>query len=301
MSFTSEVKNEALSIFNIEMDLYELTAIINYCAELQEKNLVITTENILLITKTIKLFERIFDIKLDIMSENSKHYKLIISRPIDIKKFFLAIPKKQCHINNTDNFSLHIFQNVMSKRAYLRGAFLCAGYISDPNKNYHMEFVNHSIEQARNLQNLLLTLNVEAKIIEKKENFILYVKDGEQISELLNIMETHKSMINFENIRILKDVRNNVNRIVNCETANINKVVCAGVTQLNNIEYIKSEIGLDELPKQLKEVALLRIENPNASLQEISQLTEPHIGKSGVNHRLKKLNNLADTLRRQKK
>lgn len=297
MSFTSKIKNEALNIFSNETNLFELTAIINYCSKLDNSNLIISTENILLTTKILKLLNKVFDIQLDIMSENSKQYKLVIHRSLDIQTILSALNQKH---NSTTDFSLEMFQTSSSKRAYIRGAFLCVGYVTDPNKNYHMEFVNHSMEQAKNLQNLLSTFNLDTKIIEKKDNFVLYIKDSEQISELLNIIETHKALIDFENIRILKDVRNNVNRIVNCETANINKVVHAGITQLNNIEYIKAEIGIENLPKQLKEVAILRTENPNASLEEISQLTNPHIGKSGVNHRLKKINNLADTLRRQK-
>lgn len=328
MSFSSNIKNELLNIFNnTTSNIAEFSAIIGYCSKFHENSLVISSENILLITKALRLIDKIFNIHLDIIVEDGKSYKLIINNQIYINTIFKVINPnnfkcitKNLSVNNltTDSLDKNLndilnnnikhkleynslnFSDICSKRAYIRASFICAGYISNPSKNYHLEFINHSYEQAQFLKSIINDFEIYPKIIEKKDNFILYIKESEQISELLNIIEAHKALIEFENIRILKDVRNNVNRTVNCETANLSKVISASVSHINDIEYIKSHIGLDNLPLQLKEIAILRTDNPDASLYELSLLTNPHIGKSGVNHRLKKLNSIAENLRRKK-
>lgn len=147
---------------------------------------------------------------------------------------------------------------------------------------------------------LLGTFSIEAKIVPRKKVFVVYVKEGSQIVDILNIMEAHVSLMDLENVRILKEMRNTVNRKVNCETANINKTVSAALKQIEDITYLRDTIGLGKLPAGLKETALARLENPEASLKELGELLSPPVGKSGVNHRLRKLGELADNVRQER-
>ncbi len=139
---------------------------------------------------------------------------------------------------------------------------------------------------------------MEAKIVQRKKSYVVYLKEGSQIVDILNIMEAHVSLMNMENVRILKEMRNSVNRQVNCETANINKTVSAAVKQVEDINYIKSMRGLDSLPDNLKEIALIRLQYPQAPLKELGTFLEPPVGKSGVNHRLRRLCEMAEEIRK---
>ncbi|WP_294349185.1 DNA-binding protein WhiA [uncultured Clostridium sp.] len=183
------------------------------------------------------------------------------------------------------------------KRAYIRGAFLGGGSISNPEKTYHLEFVTHSEEYAIDLSKLINTFGLNSKVIQRKNSYIIYIKEGEQIVDLLNIIGAHASLLELENIRIMKEMRNNVNRLVNCETANLSKTVNAAVRQVESIKLIQSEIGLKRLPKNLREVAELRLNYPDESLKDLGEMLDPPVGKSGVNHRLRKIEKIAEELR----
>ena len=184
------------------------------------------------------------------------------------------------------------------KRAFIRGAFLEAGSITDPNKAYHLEIVAKTLEQAKFLQQVINDgFDLNAKIVERKEHFVVYIKEGEEIVEMLNIMEGFVSLMNLENVRILKEMRNSINRKVNCETANLLKTINSASKQVQDIEYIKETVGLSHLPSNLQEMASVRLENPNASLKELGELLDPPVGKSGVNHRLRKIAEIAEKLR----
>ena len=170
--------------------------------------------------------------------------------------------------------------------------------MSDPEKSYHFEIVCTSEQKARQLREICNTFEVETKIVKRKKSYVVYLKEGAQIVDMLNIMEAHVALMNLENVRILKEMRNSVNRQVNCETANINKTVSAAVKQVEDINYIKAIRGLGSLPDTLKEIALLRLEYPQAALKELGAMLQPPVGKSGVNHRLRKLCELAEDLRK---
>jgi len=189
-----------------------------------------------------------------------------------------------------------LVQQTCCKRAFIRGAFMAAGSISDPNKSYHFEIVCRTGEQALQLQELLKSFDADAKIVKRKERFVLYLKEGSQIVDMLNVMEACVSLMNLENVRILKEMRNSVNRKVNCETANINKTVNAAVKQMEDIKRIRDRIGFENLPYPLAEMAQVRLDYPDASLKELGTYLDPPVGKSGVNHRLRKLAAIADTL-----
>ena len=183
------------------------------------------------------------------------------------------------------------------KKAALRGAFLAGGSISDPEKLYHLEIYCKQYELARYFLGLMADFNLGPKIMERSEYCVAYVKDSERIVDFLNLTGAHSALMSLENTRILKDMRNSVNRAVNCETANLEKTVNASMRQIANIMFIKDAIGFDSLPKNLREIAILRESNREISLRELGQLAEPPLGKSGVNHRLRKLDLLAEEIR----
>ena len=191
----------------------------------------------------------------------------------------------------------NITNNNCCKRAFIRGVFLAIGSISDPEKGYHLEFVCEDEEQARFLRNVITSFDIEARVLERKEHHVVYLKEGSSIVDLLNVMEAHVALMELENLRIIKEMRNTVNRRVNCETANINKTVNAAAKQVEDIMYIEERKGLASLPDMLYEMARVRLDNPDATLKELGEMLVPPVGKSGVNHRLRKINEYADKLR----
>ena len=183
------------------------------------------------------------------------------------------------------------------KRSYLRGVFLGAGSLSDPENSYHLEIVTNSEEYSEALVQLMNSFGLDPHISSRKNNLVVYLKDSEQIVDYLNIIGAHRALLELENIRIQKEMRNQVNRLVNCETANMNKTIDAAYHQMQNIELIARIMGFEKLSPQLRAVAEARLENPEVSLKELGQLMDPPLGKSGINHRMRKLEEIADELR----
>lgn len=194
-------------------------------------------------------------------------------------------------------FSELLIRDACCRRAFLRGCFLASGSMSDPEKNYHLEFVCAYEKQAQLILKVIASFEIEAKMVLRKKYYVVYIKEGESIVDLLNVMEAHVSLMSFENLRILKEMRNSINRRVNCEAANITKTVNAASRQVESIMFIKEHGGLKQLPVQLLEMAELRLENPDLPLKELGALLDPPVGKSGVNHRLRKIGEIADKLR----
>ena len=193
------------------------------------------------------------------------------------------------------------FSNAISKncckRAYIGMAFLCCGYINDPNKQYHLEINLNDYKICQELLELISDFKIEMRVITRKGKYTLYCKEAEQIVDFLNVISAHKALLELENMRVIKEVRNNVNRIVNCETANINRVVNTAIKQIEDIKLILELKGLDYLPTNLKDIASLRLKYPEASLKELGEYLSPNISKYGVNHRLKKIHNIAESLK----
>lgn len=184
------------------------------------------------------------------------------------------------------------------KRAFLRGAFLAGGSVNDPGgTSYHLEIGSATEQQARNILSLMNGYQLHAKLIQRKKGYVVYLKEGEKIVEFLSIIGAHQALLKFEDVRILKGMRNQVNRLVNCETANMNKTIAAAVRQLEVIRLIDNRIGLDSLPQHLREAADLRLRHPEVNLQELSARTGNRVSKSGLNHRFRKLEEIADKLR----
>jgi DNA-binding protein WhiA len=186
-----------------------------------------------------------------------------------------------------------ILKNTCCKRAFLRGAFLASGSVSDPDKGYHLEFVCEDGSKADQIVRLCADFEISARTTLRRDETVVYVKEGEMIGELLSVMGAQNSYMDFENRRIYKDVSNTVNRRVNCETSNIRKTVTAASRQLDDIRYLEEHGLLDDLPEPLKEAAYGRLEHPDATLAELGALMDPPVGKSGINHRLLRLSDIA--------
>lgn len=316
MSFSKEVKDELSRQIGTARHclIAEAAAVISLCGRIliteQDKYILkIHTENITVARKYFTLIKKTFNINTEIsIRQNSylkmsKMYTLSITEHEDtirILKTTKLIDENQEIGENLSIANNLVIQNACCKRAFIRGAFLASGSISDPEKTYHFEIVAPSEGKAIQLQNIINSFDMDAKIVQRKKYYVVYIKEGSQIVDLLNIMEAHVSLMNLENVRILKEMRNSINRQVNCEAANINKTVMAATKQIEDILFIQDQVGLSDLADGLEDIAELRVDYPEASLKELGEMLNPPIGKSGVNHRLRKLSNLADNLREQK-
>lgn len=295
MSFAGRIKEE-LAEQNSDArhcQLAELAAIAGMCGILKPNRetgyeLTVHTENISVTKKVFTLLKKTFNIKNDIIVRVSVHR----NTQKDNRSYNLVAQGES--LEAIQNVSV---QAVCCKRAFLRGAFLASGSVSDPRKSYHFEIVCEDDKTARYIQYLMSGFQLDAKIVQRKKNYVVYLKEGEQIVDMLNVMGAHVALMELENVRILKEMRNAVNRKVNCETANINKTVSAAVKQIEDITFIQETVGLEDLPKGLKDVALTRLAYPEAALKELGELLEEPVGKSGVNHRLRKLSEIADKIR----
>ena len=182
-------------------------------------------------------------------------------------------------------------------RLNAREHFLSAGFLNDPNKKSHIEILFKEEEKATELQEVLKKYQFNFKIVARNNNYILYSKDGEEISNFLAFIGANKAVLKFEEVRVLKETRNNINRVINCENANLDKIIKSSVEQIDAIDYLIKIGELKKLDENLQEIALVRKENPSLSLEEVGKLLKEPIGKSGTNYRLKKIVNIANEKR----
>ena len=294
MSFSSEIKQELSWQLPSARHcrLAEISAILSFCSHVEAGtegtgNVRMHTENLAVARKYFTLLKKTFNINMNVSVRQNR-------KPHGNRSFEITALTDMTAVRHV------LIQNPCCRRAYIRGAFLASGSVSDPEKGYHFEIVCADSARAEQLSAMLESFGIEAKITLRKHSYILYVKEGSQIADILNVMEAHVGLMKFENIRILKEMRNSVNRQVNCETANLNKTVSAAVKQIEDIQYIQSTIGFEKLPENLAEIARLRLEQPGMSLKELGQMLTPPVGKSGVNHRLRKLSFIAAELREHK-
>lgn len=185
------------------------------------------------------------------------------------------------------------------KRSYLRGAFLAGGSVNNPEtSSYHLEIFSLYKEHNDSLCKLMNHYHLNSRTLERRKGFITYLKEAEKITEFLIIIGAHNALLHFEDVRIVRDMRNSVNRLVNCETANLNKTISAALRQVENIKFIDNQVGLQALPDRLREIAELRIAHQDVTLKELGELVgSGKISKSGVNHRLRKIDEIAEKLR----
>ncbi|WP_026652650.1 DNA-binding protein WhiA [Butyrivibrio proteoclasticus] len=313
MSFSQEVREElAGNIGNARhCQLSEIAAILINAGCIKtskegDRTLYLQADNVLVVRKFFTLLKKAFNIGTSILEDvpdvrnNGRVYRPVLTDASHIRSILGAV--KMLDSNNQimgfDNgANPMVTRNSCCKRAFLRDTFLCIGSISDPNKGYHLEFVCSNEVIARQLQEMIESFDIESRIVVRKKYYVLYIKEGADIVDLLNIMGAPVSLMNLENLRIVKEMRNSINRRVNCEVANITKTVNAATKQIEDITYIRDHYGFDNLQASLREMAEVRLEHPDATLSELGQYLDPPVGKSGVNHRLRKLSEIADKIR----
>ena len=307
MSFASDMKNE---LTRIEVDVpngrAELSAIIrmNGALSLSNQQFIINvqTENATTARRIYSLIKKVFDVDVEILvrkkmklKKNNIYICRIKMRAREILDD-LGILKDGVFTHDIDPAMI---QDDEMKRSYLRGAFLAGGSVNNPEtSSYHLEIFSLYETHSEGLTKVMNEYELNAKHIERKKGSITYLKEAERISDFLSLIGGYQALLKFEDVRIVRDMRNSVNRLVNCETANLNKTVSAAMRQVESIQLIDEEIGIDNLPDRLREIAKLRVEHQEISLKELGEMMSTgKISKSGVNHRLRKLNELADKIR----
>ncbi|WJH35730.1 DNA-binding protein WhiA [Paenibacillus sp. CC-CFT747] len=284
----------------------ELAALIRMNGAVQLSNqrviLDISTENAAIARRIYSLTKKLFNV----------HTELLVRKKMRLKKnnvYIVRVPQQVQTILSdlrivsegfqfTPGIDKSLIKSNCCKRSYLRGAFLAGGSVNNPEgSSYHLEIASMYEEHCHALVQLANKFDLNARCIERKKGFVFYIKEGEKIIELLSLIGAHQALLRFEDVRIMKDMRNSVNRIVNCETANLNKTIGAAVRQIENIKLLQKEIGLENLPEKLREVAEVRLMHPDVNLNEIGDLLKGTVSKSGVNHRLRKIDEMAEKLR----
>lgn len=288
MSFSSDVKkelNKSSTLANKEIVKYELAGylISGNVNVIKDGKIKFSTESDYNINRFSKLLS---NLEIDHDIEVSGNYFIIIAiiKNLDLVEF----KDNQIYLKNV----LKTKEELL--RAIVRGAFLGSGSINNPERKYHMEIVLSNNENMNLLKEILYKLDINVKILDSQGRYSLYLKDGEEISNILALIGASNAVLKFEDIRVQREMRGKVNRIVNCETANLNKTINASIEQISAIEIIKKSGNFNKLDEGLKEIAILRLENPNMSLVELGKKMKNPIGKSGVNYRLKKIMEIAE-------
>lgn len=313
MSFSSDVKDELKGQVSTARHccIAEFAAIFAVAGRVKRKAngdiyLKIHTENLTVAQKSYILLRKTFHVKIEVMVRNhnfqagTMSYSIIVFRKPDVIKILKAvkiIDEQKSQLGDFSKVDYLIVQNTCCKRAFLRGVFMVAGSVTNPERAYHLEVAVLSERFAHQIQEIISSFMIDAKIVERKKYYVVYIKEGAQIVDFLNVIGAHVALMNFENVRIVKEVRNSVNRQVNCETANISKTVNAAARQIEDIKYIQCNMGFGRLTDALREIAELRLDYPESSLQELGEMLSKPIGKSGVNHRLRKLSDIANEMR----
>ncbi|WBW49787.1 DNA-binding protein WhiA [Peptoniphilus equinus] len=310
MSFSADVKNECARIKNVNVSgvIAELAAYIPMCGALKltRHGLVLrfNTENAAIGRRIFTFLKNFYSGDVDVKVSQSKQLKKnnIYTIAMNDTNAVRVLLYDTAFVTDDNVFTPNympysVLRTDEEERAYVRASFLGAGSISNPEKYYHLEFVSSTLDHSHFLQEILSGYGLGAKVTGRKESFITYIKGAEQIADTLALMGAQMSVLKFENIRVLKDVNNNVNRLVNMESANLNKIVNSSVAQVQDIELIQQTCGLDTLPEGLRDVAILRLADESLSLKELGERLKPPIGKSGVNHRFKKLRAIANQIR----
>lgn len=307
MSFASDIKKELTTVDSKECcDKAELSALIRMNGTLSFSNrqlmVSIQTENAAIARRIYILIKRYYDATVELFVRKKMRLKknnVYIVRLADQGEEIL----KDLYILK-DGFSLNpeispkLVKKKCCKRAYLRGAFLAGGSVNNPEtSSYHLEIFSLYKEHSEALSSLLNEFYLNSKVLERKRGYITYLKEAEKISDFLKLIGAYNALLRFEDIRIVRDMRNSVNRLVNCETANLNKTIGAALRQVENIKYIDQTIGLDALPDKLREIAILRVKHQDVTLKELGEIAGNGISKSGINHRLRKIDEIAEKLR----
>ncbi|MBO9596575.1 MAG: DNA-binding protein WhiA [Cohnella sp.] len=307
MSFAAQTKKE-LTLVEAESccEKAELSAMIrmNGAVQVSSQRVVldISTENAAIARRIYTLVKKMFRVHAELLVRKKMRLKknnvYIVRVPNQVQAILAELKIVSEGFVFTPGIDRSIVKSPCCKRAYLRGAFMAGGSVNNPEgSSYHLEIASMYEEHCHALVQLANKFELNARCIERKKGFILYMKEGEKIIEFLSIIGAHQALLRFEDVRIMKDMRNSVNRIVNCETANLNKTIGAAVRQIDNIRLLQKELGLDQLPDKLREVAEIRLKHPDMNLKEVGDMLKGSVSKSGVNHRLRKIDEMAEKLR----
>lgn len=308
MSFASETKKEMTQIESNDCCIKaEVAAFIRMNGALSFSNkqlsLDVQTENAAIARRLYSNLKRLYSYKVELLVRKKMRLKKNNVYICRIREGAKPLLEELLILTGTFQFKNEISKALVKKkccqRAYLRGAFLAGGSVNNPEtSSYHLEIFSIYKEHSEALVELMNKFQLNGKSIERKKGFIAYLKEAEKISDFLSIVGAHVSLMKFEDVRIIRDMRNSVNRLVNCETANLNKTIGAAQRQVENIKFIESTIGLGQLPDRLQEIARLRVDNQDITLKELGELVSGGtVSKSGVNHRLRKIEEIAENLR----
>ncbi len=263
----------------------------------------IQTENAAIARRIYTLIKKQYHVSVELLVRKKMRLKknnvYIVRLVEDAKEILEDLNILEEGFSIVRNISSSLVKKKCCKRSYIRGAFLAGGSVNNPEtSSYHLEIFSLYKEHNDSLCELMNTFDLNSKTLERKKGFITYLKEAEKITEFLNIIGAHQALLRFEDVRIVRDMRNSVNRLVNCETANLNKTIGAALRQVENIRYIDEQIGIDSLPDKLREIAKLRVEYQDVTLKELGEMVSSGtISKSGINHRLRKLDQIAEQLR----
>lgn len=308
LSFASETKKE---LTNLQVKdccaKAELSALIRMNGSLSFSNKLLVvnvqTENAAIARRIYILIKKIYDTPVELLVRKKMRLKKNNVYIVRLKSRAKDILEDLKILGENFTFDHHISPSLIKKkcckRSYLRGAFLAGGSVNNPEtSSYHLEIFSQYKEHNESLCELMNSFGLNSKTLERKKGFITYLKEAEKITEFLNVIGAHNALLRFEDVRIVRDMRNSVNRLVNCETANLNKTIGASLRQVENIRYIESTVGLQVLPEKLREIAELRIAYQDVTLKELGEMVSGGtISKSGINHRLRKIDEIAEKLR----
>lgn len=310
MSFSLNTKNELARIMTPKAccQMAEMAALIKMDGLIQISgqhriSLHVVTETAAVARKVFTYIKNLFGVHTDILIKKKSRLKknnvyLVRMAPQPgVNQVLSSIGLIDSGGQFIDKINPDILTKDCCRRSFLRGAFLGGGSVSDPEGDYHLEILVNDEEFSRSLCDLMERYELKARINKRKNWDVVYLKGSEDILKLLNLMGAHSALLSFENTRIYKDMRNQVNRLVNCETANLSKTVNAAVKQIDDIKLIQDTVGLDSLPDSLKLIAELRLQYPDISLKELGEMLTPSIGKSGVNHRIRRLQRIAESIK----
>lgn len=308
MSFASETKKELTHMDVSDSDAkVELAAFIRMNGAISFSNQLVImdvqTENAAIARRMYQLLKDLYEVPIELLVRRKMKLKKNNVYIVRLKSGTRGILEDLRILEPPMTFTKSIDRGFVkkrsAKRAYLRGAFLASGSVNNPEtSSYHLEIFSVYEEHNEAICALMNQFDLNARTLERKNGFITYLKEAEKITEFLSIIGATSALLHFEDVRIMRDMRNSVNRLVNCETANLNKTINAAVRQIDNIKYIQSTVGLEALPERLRESAALRIANEDVTLKELGEmLTTGQVSKSGINHRLRKLDQIAERLR----
>lgn len=313
MSFSANIKSEICRLKSPQCCIKsELAALflINGTVQINSKQgivLNVTTENATIVKRIYTLIKDAFKINGSIFVrrknklKKNNSYLVEVSGKENVEKLLDILHLLGSGQGVKERIHKNLLKKKCCKRAFIRGSFLAAGSVNNPDSTtYHCEINVGSQNHCEYLSEMCEYFELHAKSFQRRNNYVLYIKDSDDIVDFLNVIGAHSALLTFENARVYKEMRNNVNRVVNCETANLNKIVDAAQKQIEQIKFIDETIGLSKLPQTLQDLARERLKDPSLSLKELGEKLNPPVGKSGINHRFKRIEKIAEEIRTNK-